>query len=114
MAIEKRTIREGTTDKIVMQLLADNDPINLTNVDHVELFLRDKMKTVYHYKSNSTSPQVAIEVAEEGTVSLEPTRSLFKAILSPYKGYWLVYEDADTYYSTPEDNEFEITVRGAW
>ena len=105
------TVREGTTDRIIMQLLADDTAIDLTDVDHVVLELRDMRRNTYKYSSGDVSPKVGVSGATEGKVYLDPPSSLFKSVLSPYTLYWMVYEDATTWYGVPEEIEALIQVR---
>jgi len=94
-----------------MQLLADDVPIDLAGIHHVELELRDTRRNTYHYSSLGSSPKVGILDAIAGKVYLDPPGSLFKQLLSPYLLYWLVYEDATTFYSVPEEVEALILAR---
>lgn len=110
----KQTIREGTTDRIIMQLLADDEAINLTSAHHVELEMKDARENTYHYSSLDVSPKVGISVAAEGKVWLDPPASLFKTVLSPYPLYWLVYSSATVFFGVPEEGEGIIEVRRNW
>jgi hypothetical protein len=114
MAIESRTVREGTTDQIEMQLLAGNSAIDLSSIHHVELELRDNRRNVYRYSTLDASPRIGISDASEGKVYFEPLASTLKSIRSPYNGYWFVFETSSRKYSVPEENEFRINVRGNW
>jgi hypothetical protein len=105
------TIREETTDRIIMQLLANGNPIDLTGIHHVELEMEDVRGKTYHYSSLDASPQVEVYEATTGKVYLDPPSTLFREVLSPYQGYWWVYETATSKYSVPEELEFEIKVR---
>lgn len=105
-------IREGTTSDIDFQLLADDDPIDLTSINHVEMEMRDKHRKAYKYSSSDGSPKVSIVTASSGLVRFTPPdATIFLAAKSPYKGYWRVYETASKNYSVPEDSEFEIKIR---
>ena len=108
------TIREGQTDRITCQLLADDVAINLEGIHHVELELRDMKRNTYRYSSLAVGPKVGISEAANGKVYLDPPSSLFKQLLSPYLLYWLVYDDVTTWYSCPEDIEAIIQVRKNW
>jgi len=114
MATEEHSVREGTTDDIVFQLLADNNAIDLSGAEHVELELKDSRYTVYRYSTAGVAPALSIYDAVNGKVALTPTSSLFRAVLSPYKGYFLVYEPSGKFYGVPEDTEFRIKVRPNW
>lgn len=110
-------VREGTTTRIVFQLLAGGDAIDLGGVDHVELHMKDKKGKTYRYSSSDVSPKVLITDAANGKVGFDPIATsppIFTQIRSPYRGYWLVYDTATTYYSVPEDSEFKLEVRGIY
>lgn len=111
--MEKLEVREGTTDRIGMQLLADDDAINLSVVEHVELHLKDRKGRTYRYSSNDIPKLVDVLEGEEidGKVYLDPPSDLFVQIRSPYAGYWLVYDEFGKHYSVPEEGEFSISVR---
>ena len=109
--IPRTDVREGTTERIVMQLLADDVIINLNAIHHVEIELRDRKRTTYKYSSLATLAKVGVLVAPEGTVYFDPPATLFKVARSPYTGYIWVYETATNKYSVPEDSEFYIGVR---
>ena len=105
-------IREGTTDQIIMQLLADGDPIDLSGVDHVTLEMRDSKKRTYKYSSDDPSPKFEITDAGSGIVALTPPNAtLFKTVLSPFVGYVWVYTTGTKKYSVPEETDFLIKVR---
>ena len=108
------TVREGVTDKIIMQLLADDVAIDLTPMHHIEVEMRDMKRNVHRYSSLDASPKVGIENASEGKVFLEPPASLFKAILSPYLLYFLVFTDVGKWFGVPEAVEALIQVRRNW
>ena len=105
------TVREGTTDRLVMQLFADDDPIDLTDIDHIEIELRDTRRNTYHYASNATPVYSGVSDAVNGMVYLDPPSTLFKAVCSPYLGYVRIIADDGTWYSVPEEVEFFIQVR---
>jgi len=107
-------VREGTTARIVFQLLAGGDPIDLSSVDHVELHMKDRKGKTYRYSSSDVSPKVLITAATTGKVGFDPPTGDFIHIRTPYRGYWLVYETASTYYGVPENDEFKIEVRGIY
>jgi hypothetical protein len=105
-------VREGTTSRIEMELDADDEPIDLTSVDHIELEIRDSRRNVYRYSSADASPKVGVnEEPSTGKVWLDPPASLFKTIASPYLGYFWVFTSATSKFSVPEDLEFVIQVR---
>ena len=108
------TVREGNTDRLAMQLLADDDPIDLTDIDHIEIELRDSRRNTYKYSSASASPKAGVSDAVNGTVYLDPPATLFKAVCSPYLGYVIIVADDLTWYSVPEEVEFMIQVRRNW
>jgi len=111
--MEKLEVREGTTDRLVMQLLEDDDGINLSAVEHIELHLKDKKGRTYRYSSDDEEVGVSEVEGEDvdGKVYLDPPSELFVQIRSPYTGYWLIYDELGKYYSVPEEGEFEIKVR---
>lgn len=104
-------VREGTTDRLIMQLLADDSPIDLMAVHHFEVEMRDRRRNTYRYSSTDASPKVGIQAATSGKIYLEPPASLFKTILSPYLGYVWVFDTALSKFSVPEEVEFMIQVR---
>ena len=108
------TIREHSTDPIDFQLLADDDAIDLTDVNHVEMEMKDKRGNRYSYSTldSAPGPYISITTASDGKVKFSPpTELIFLATGSPYKGYWKVYTTATVHYSVPEDREFRILVR---
>ena len=109
--IPRTDLREGTTERILMQLLADDVAIDLSAIDHVELEMKDTRRNVYRYSSTDASPKVGVQVAVEGLVFFDPPTKLFKTILSPYVGYVFVYETPTRKFAVPEDTEFFIHVR---
>ncbi len=112
MAQDVFTIREHSTDPIDFQLLADDDAIDLTSVDHVEMEMKDKKGKRYSYSSSDETAYVSITDEDDGKVRFSPPSELiFLATGSPYKGYWKVYTSATVHYSVPEDKEFTINVR---
>ena len=104
-------IRAGTTDRLVIQLLADNDPIDLTGIDHIEIELRDARRNTYKYSSDDVSPIVGVYDTTQGKVYLDPTTTLFKAICSPYLFYVWIVDSELKRYSVPEEVEGLIKVR---
>lgn len=112
MAQDTITIREHSTDAIDFQLLADDDPIDLTSVNHVEMEMKDKRGNRYSYSSSDVPARVSITAETTGKVRFTPpTELIFLATVTPYKGYWKVYTSATSHYSVPEDREFTIKVR---
>ena len=105
-------VREGTTDRLIIQLLADDVPIPLGDIDHIEIEMRDSKRNTYKYSSQDSSPKVGIVTPETlGKVYLDPPASLFKTICSPYLLYCWVVEADKTRYSVPEETEAMIQVR---
>lgn len=104
-------IREGTTGRIVMQLLADDESVDLSDVHHVEMEMRDSRRNTYHYSSLDASPKVGISDGTDGMVYLDPPASLFKTVLEPYLFYFWVYEEEEKKYSVPEEIEAMFRVR---
>lgn len=106
------TVREGMTDRVIMQLFGDDDPIdNLDDADHIEVELRDSRRNTYKYSSEDSPQRVGISDATTGKVYLDPPATLFKAVCSPYLGYVIVVNADKTWFSVPEAVEFLISVR---
>lgn len=114
VSIPRTDVREGTTERILMQLLADDVAIDLSAVHHIEVEIRDMRRNTYRYSSLDASPRVGIQIPTEGTVFFDPPVSLFKTILSPFLGYVWVFETETRKFSVPEDTEFFISVRRNW
>ena len=115
MAQDVFSIRENSTDPIDFQLLADDDAIDLTSIDHVEMEMKDKRGNRYSYSENDSPAYVSVTTASAGKVRFSPpTELIFLATGSPYKGYWKVYTTDSIFYSCPEDKEFTIKVREAY
>jgi len=112
MANDTRTLREHTTEPQDFQLLADDDPIDLTSVNHVEMEMKDKRGTRYSYSTLDSPAYLSILIATQGQVRFSPpTELIFLATGSPYKGYWKIYTTATVHYSCPEDQEFTLLIR---
>ena len=110
---EEISIREHTTEPILVQALADGNPIDLTGVDHVELRMMDAKGKTYLYSSASVSPAVVITQASSGQITFTPPNALiFNYIKSPYILYIKVFDTATESYTVPESGEENIiTVR---
>ena len=110
---EEISIREHTTEPIIVQALADGSPIDLTGVDHVELRMMDAKGKTYLYSSVSASPAVVITQASNGQITFTPPNALiFNYIKSPYILYIKVFDTATESYTVPESGEENIiTVR---
>ena len=109
--IQKIEVREGTTSEISMILYGNDEVIDLTLADHIELHLKDAKKKVYRFSSDDTSPQVRIITAASGIVGYIPTSTDLIAARSPYSGYWWVWATSTSKYAVPEEGEFLISVR---
>lgn len=108
---EEISIREKTTEPIVMQVQADGNIVDLTGVHHIEMHMIDSKGVVYRYSSLDTSPAIVITAATSGQVTYTPpSSSIFKYIKSPYKLYIKVYDTSVENYTAPESGEENIIV----
>ena len=109
---ESISVREKTTSDISMALLSNEDAIDLTDVDHVELEMIDKSRKTYHYSSDD-SPSY-LEIADDPTTGVvtftPPDSTIFLYQRSPYRGHVWVYETSTKRYSVPESSDFEIKI----
>jgi len=106
------TIREKTIGNIDMQLYTGDDTIDLSEVDHLQLEMRDKQGKVYSYSTDDETPYISIVTAASGKVRFSPpSNTFFIAARQPYSGYWIVWTAADKNYAVPENFEFIIYVR---
>jgi len=108
---ESIEIREHSTADIDFQLLSGGDAIDLTNIDHIEMEMRDARRGVYSYTSASGAT-LTITGITTGNVRFTPANnSIFIASKSPYRGYWRVYTTSEKSFTCPDDDEFIIFVR---
>ena len=106
---EEISIREHTTEPIIVQALADGSPIDLTGVDHVELRMMDARGKTYFYSQNDLNPAVAITNASDGQITFTPPNALvFNYIRSPYILYIKVFDTATESYTVPESGDENI------
>jgi len=109
--MESIVVREKTTSDIVMQLFSDDEVIDLTDVDHIEMNMIDSYKNTYHYSSDDESPALVITTPLSGIITFTPpSEAVFLYQRSPYKGHTWVYETATKKYAVPENSYFEIRV----
>lgn len=109
---ESISIREKTTEPVVMQVLADGVIVDLTGIHHVELHMINSKGRVYRYSSLDASPQVSVSNAMAGLVAYTPPdETVFKYTCSPYKLYIKIYDTSTEHYTVPEsgaENEIEV------
>lgn len=110
------TTTERTTDYLDFQLVSDSDDdgtpdtgINLSAVDHIELWRRDKRGTIDSF--SSAGAQVVITGSAAGSVQFRPGSADLIASVSPYMCQWKVFVTASRWYYVPEDTEFAIRVK---
>lgn len=109
MSIETVTIREKTTSNIDMILKADGQAIDLTNVDHVSMYMIDSEGEVYRYNSSDSPAHVSVQSATGGTVRfVPPSENVFQYVKSPYKLFWWVWETSSKKYAVPEEGYAQI------
>lgn len=103
MATNKITIREHTTSDIIMRLLSNDKPIDLSGVYAVRLDLIDSLKKVYRYSTVDDPAYLSITNASDGQITLTPpSSSVFEYQRNPYKVYAWVFETVNKKYSVPE------------
>lgn len=107
------TVRAGTSNGIVMQLLAGTVPIDLTSVGTVQLWLRDKSggTQMASNVASGTAGTVTIAAGAGGTVTWTPGTATLASGSAPYQGYFKVFVTASSYYFVPEDAELTVHVR---
>ena len=109
--MENTSVREKTTSDIVMQLLDDGSPLDLSSIDHIRLDMVDSFGKGYRYSSDDSPPYLAITVASTGTITFTPPDStIFLYQRSPYKVYIQIFETASKSYSVPENTYSKIVV----
>lgn len=106
---EEISIREKSTEPIIVQALADGNPIDLNGVDHVELRMMDAKGRTYSYSSAVTSPAVIITNASSGQVTFTPPdENIFKYTRTPYKLYLKIFDTLTEHYTVPESGEENV------
>ena len=106
------SVREKTTSDISMVLLSNEDAIDLTDVDHVELEMIDKSRKTYHYSSDDSPSYLAIaDDPTTGVVTFTPPgETIFLYQRSPYRLYIKIYETSTKHYAVPENDSAEILI----
>lgn len=114
------TITEQTTDNIDFSLLSDldddGDPetgINLSGVDHVELWMRNNAGGTSMFTSGGASPKLTFPTgyAAAGSVRLTPGTADFQSTYSPYRYQFKVFRTSSAWYYVPEDTWNTVNVR---
>lgn len=99
------TIREGDCDPrdFVLRQGDGITPVDLTS-RVVELRLRPYRGTqsVLTYRTNASSPALYVTSPTGGAVRLVPPAVAFDADAERYRGYFAIYEAADTLYASPK------------
>lgn len=103
--------REGSTDYVIIDLLDDNSPYDLSAVDHVVLRLKPATGDAVEYSSAGSSPKLFITDATNGEMELRPASTDFEAEKGPYRGYVKVYISSTRWASFPNHDEVVIDVR---
>lgn len=103
--------REGSTDYIVIDLLDDNEPYDISTADHVVLVLKPATGTAVEFSSADVSPKLYITDGANGEIELRPASTDFDAEAGPYKGYVKVYISGTRWASFPNHDEIIIDVR---
>ena len=107
--MESIVVREKTTSDIVMQLFSDDEVIDLTDVDHIEMNMIDSYKNTYHYSSDDESPALVITTPLSGIITFTPpSETIFLYQRSSYRLYVWIYETATKKYAVPENGYAEI------
>lgn len=113
------TITEQTTDFLDFSLLSDDDNdgepesgINLSAVDHVELWRVDRAGgTSMVTSANGGALSFPSGWAAAGSIRWELGTADLQAALSPYQWQLKVYRTANSWYYVPEDTRNTIHVR---
>ena len=106
---EEISIRERSTEPIIVQALADGNAIDLGGIDHVELRMMDAKGKTYSYSSAGTSPAVVITNATAGQVTFTPPdENIFKYTRTPYKLYLKIFDTTIEHYTVPESGEENV------
>jgi hypothetical protein len=106
---EEVSIREKSTEPMILQALADGSPIDLNGIDHVELRMMDAKGKTYLYSEEDSSPAIAVTEPSAGQVTFTPPDEyVFKYTRTPYKLYLKIYDTATESYTVPESGEENI------
>ena len=106
------TVREATTAPITWQLMQGTAPLDLSTIDSLTLHLRDRSGV--HSTFATAGGQLVVSEAAAGKVRFTPGSADLAAAASPYRGYFQVFVTEESWYSVPEDSEFDLVVRGAF
>jgi hypothetical protein len=106
---EETSIRERTTEPIIVQVIADGKIVDLTGVSYVEMHMIDFSGKTYNYSSQGISPALAITDPVSGEITFTPPNDdIFKYTRSPYKLYIKVFDTFTESYSVPESGDENI------
>lgn len=112
------TLTEQTTAPIDFGLLSDVDDdglpesgINLTAIDHIELWLQDRVGGTAMVTSDGGDLSFPTGFAAAGSVRWAPGTADLQAALSPYSYQFKVFQTSSTWYYVPEDTINTIHVR---
>ena len=105
-------IREASTTQIPFQLVADNVPIDLTNVTKVEMIRVADNGTGTLTAINTTDDPTKLAILNNtlGKVGFTPGAGDLKEANSPYKVFFWVYTGASVKYAVPDGEEFVFNV----
>lgn len=108
--------RETSTAQISFQLLADNVPIDLTNVNKVEIVLVPDNGTGSSTKYNTTSNPTVISVLDAtlGKVGYTPQTNNLQYDHTPVWVYFNVYTSASNKYAVPDKGSIVVNVTKGW
>jgi hypothetical protein len=103
---EETSIREKTTEPILLQVLSNGNIVDLTGVHHIEMHMIDAKGKVYRY---TAAPSIVIANAVLGKVTFTPpNETIFKYTRTPYKLYIEVFDTSIEHYTVPEAGEENI------
>lgn len=109
----KGFVGNQSMEPIEFQLVTDGDPIDLTYINHIEIYTADRRGTRRLYTSAGGSPLITATDAENGKIRLTPTSTSFLDYLSPYKVWIWVYDTSTYKYVLPENGSVIMTVRAS-
>ena len=106
---EEISIREKSTEPIILQALADGVAIDLSGIDHVEMRMMDAKGKTYLYSELDVISSLVITNASAGQVTFTPpNENIFKYTRTPYKLYLKIYDTPIEHYTVPESGEENI------
>jgi len=106
---EETSIREKNTEPIIFQVLSNNNVVDLSGIDHVEMHMMDSKGKAYRYSSSDASPAVIVSSATQGLITYTPpNETIFKYTRTPYKVYMKIYDTSTEHYTVPEAGEEDI------